>query len=159
MNNTLIKEPELFFGGDKSSIDPRIGLINFGPYGRLTRGKEESRIVKAGIIGTRNAKKLLENWTETIEVRISGKVDLASNRREVDFPGLNLSGPLRFKIEFDDSSFQPIDEKDLNALRDLSSRKKRVERLFEMYDQKLSDLSTTTDPNQILCTCLYHRKR
>ena len=146
MNNTLIKEPDLFFGGDRSSIDPRIGLINYGPYGRLAKGKEEPRIVKAGIIGTRNAKKLLEGWIEKIEVRIIGKVDLTSNRREVDFPGLGLSGPLRYKIELDDSSFGAIEEKDINALEDLP-RKKRVEKLFEIYNQSLSDLSTTSDPH------------
>ena len=89
MNNTLIREPDLYFGGDRASIDPRIGLINFGPYGRLARGKEESPVIKAGIIGTRNAKKLLETWAEKLEVRISGKEDLNSNRREVDFPNLS----------------------------------------------------------------------
>ena len=125
MNSTLIKEPDLFFGSNKASIDPRIGLINFGPYGRLARGKEESLVIKAGIIGTRNAKQLLESWTEKLEVRISGKEDLSSNRREVDFPGISLESPLRFKIEFDDSCFQSIDEKDINALEALP-RKDRV---------------------------------
>ena len=146
MNSTLIKEPDLFFGSNKASIDPRIGLINFGPYGRLARGKEESLVIKAGIIGTRNAKQLLESWTEKLEVRISGKEDLSSNRREVDFPGISLESPLRFKIEFDDSCFQSIDEKDINALEALP-RKDRVIRLKEIYDQKLSDMSTVTDPN------------
>jgi hypothetical protein len=139
-------EPVLFFGGNRSSIDPRIGLINYGPYGRLIKGEEEPRTIKAGIVGTRNAKKLMENWLEKIDVRVSGKVDLTSNRREVDFPGLGLTGPLRFKIESDDSAFEYIDEKEIKLLETLP-RKGRVEKLFEMYDQKLADLSTTTDPN------------
>ena len=147
MNNTLIREPDLYFGGSKASIDPRIGLINFGPYGRLARGKEENLVIKAGIIGTRNAKKLLETWAEKLEVRISGKEDLNSNRREVDFPGISLESPFRFKIEFDDSCFQPIDEKEINALGDITRRKDRVVKLKEIYDQRLSDLSTVTDPN------------
>lgn len=132
MNNTLIREPDLYFGGSKASIDPRIGLINFGPYGRLARGKEENLVIKAGIIGTRNAKKLLETWAEKLEVRISGKEDLNSNRREVDFPGISLESPFRFKIEFDDSCFQPIDEKEINALEDITKRKDRVVKLKEI---------------------------
>ncbi len=147
VNSTLIREPDLFFGNDKPSIDPKIGLINYGPYGRLSKGKEENLTIKAGVIGTRNAKEMLESWIDKLHYRISGKLDLSSNRRDVDFPGIGPESPLRFTIEFDEAYFQAIDEKDITSLGDIANKKDRILKLLEIYNEKLSDLSTTTDPN------------
>jgi len=146
MKNTFIEEPKLYFGNNEENIDPKIGLINFGCYGRFSKGEQEPLTIRAGFIGTLKAKQMFEAWLEKLRYRISGRIYASTNKREVDFPGISLESPLRFEIKVDDSCCQYIDD---SAIRELENydRKERVAKLVEIYDQKFKDLKDTTDPH------------
>ena len=59
----------LFFGKDSKAIDPKIGLINFGPYGRFSKGSQQPLTIRAGVIGTRKSKQMFEAWLEKLKYR------------------------------------------------------------------------------------------
>jgi len=147
MKSTLIPEPQLFFGGseDSSCIDPKVGLINFGPFGRFSRGKSEHLIIRAGIISTKKSKILLESWLDKLKNRIPGRIDENSSRREVDFPGISLDSPLKFEIQIDESCVEYIRESDIDDLEKFP-RKKRILEVLKIYEQKFADLASTSDP-------------
>lgn len=146
MKNTLVEEPKLYFGNNQENIDPKVGLINYGCYGRFSKGAHQPLTIRAGIIGTHKSKQLLESWLEKLKYRISGKIDETTNKREVDFPGISLDSPLKFEIKLDESCYQHIDESAIKELEPLN-RKDRVIRLVEIYEQKFKDLAETTDPH------------
>ncbi len=146
--STLIPEPNLYFGNDGENIDPKVGLISFGCYGRFSRGQSEPLIIRAGFIGTKKSKQLLEVWLERLKHRIAGRV-YSDNKREVDFPGLALDSPLGFEVKLDDSCCQEIDESAIENLK-TKSRKERIVELVKIYDQKFKDLEGTTDPHPSL---------
>lgn len=145
MKNTLVEEPLLFFGNNSEAIDPKIGLINFGPYGRFSKGSQQPLTIRAGVIGTRKSKQMFETWLEKLKYRITGKEDEQTNKRDVDFPGISIDGPLKFEIVTDDSCFQAIDEDEINKLESLS-RKERIIKLVKIFEQKFKDLAAVSDP-------------
>src|SRR5574341_1077786 len=97
MKQILIPEPALFFARNSSAIDPKVGLLNFGPYGSEIDDKEP-RTLRAGVIGTKKSVLELGNWLERLKTRISGGLNADSSAKEVDFPGISLESPLRFEI-------------------------------------------------------------
>ena len=125
MKNTFIEEPKLYFGNNEENIDPKIGLINFGCYGRFSKGEQEPLTIRAGFIGTLKAKQMFEVWLEKLRYRISGRIDASTNKREVDFPGISLESPLKFEIKVDDSCCQYIDDSTIKELEKYD-RKERV---------------------------------
>jgi len=145
MKCTLIPEPNLYFGDQRTCIDPKVGLINFGPFGRFSKGELDPLVIRAGIISTKNAKLLLESWLEKLRHRISGNFDQVNSKRQIDFPGISIESPLKFEIRVDDSCIEYIRKSDLNELEKLP-KKERILKVVELYDQKFSDLASTSDP-------------
>lgn len=139
-------EPELFFGNRNQSIDPRIGLINYGPYGAFTESRQIPLVIKAGMIGTSKSKRSLEAWLEKLKFRIAGKENEHTGQRGVDFPGMSFDSPLKFEISLDKNCIQLINESEIRNLEKLD-KKDRIDTLVKIYEQKFKDLDTTTDPH------------
>ncbi|RZN37625.1 MAG: hypothetical protein EFT35_05870 [Methanophagales archaeon ANME-1-THS] len=146
IETTWIEEPELYFANNKDSIDPKIGLLKFGPYGTFSHDKTQSKVIRAGVIATKNSVMLLESWLERLRERIPGKYIESEKRKEIDFPGLSVEKALNFDIEIDDACIEYIDEKEIDSLEKLE-RKERVAESFKIYEQKFKDLEASTDPN------------
>lgn len=140
-----IEEPELYFADSQNSIDPKIGLLKYGPYGLFSHGKSEPKIIRSGVITTKRSLIELEWWLERLKERIPGENFESEKRKEIDFPGISLEKQLKFEIKIDPSCIEYIDEKEIYDLECLS-RKKRIEKVFEIYEQKFIDLEASSDP-------------
>jgi hypothetical protein len=143
--STLIKEPDLFFGGNEPSMDPKIGILNFGPYGSEV-ADDNPRIIRAGVIATKRSYLELESWLEKLRTRIPGVLDKESGSRDPDFPGLLADGPLKFDVQLDPSCYEEIVQEHISRLSEIENRKERVLKVIEIYEQKFKDLMETTDP-------------
>ena len=67
----IIPEPNLFFGENKSTIDPKVGLMNFGPNCLFQTRQDSIPVsVSAGVICTDDSLELLKDWLERLSWRI-----------------------------------------------------------------------------------------
>lgn len=143
MSERLLSEPDLFFNAGQKNIDPKIGLLNFGPYGTAA-SDDAAATLRIGVIATKKYILKLQAFLEHLHDRIPGALDKETGTREPDFPGLGIDKPLRFDIVIDKSCVETIEEKDIELLEPLS-REQRIVKTFEMYQQKLHDLASA-DP-------------
>ena len=83
-----IREPQLMFGGDQKTEDPRDGLLIFGPYERWgTAFSFNAFSVSAGVIGTREA---YENYRQFVKRLKSPILSYKRNKR-----GIRLSNEMQ----------------------------------------------------------------
>lgn len=69
-----IDEPELVFGDNKKAIDPRDGLLLYGPYEKWGgKYKFNAYSVSAGLIGTKDALDKYKNFVKSIKQPIISK--------------------------------------------------------------------------------------
>jgi hypothetical protein len=80
----IIPEPKLFFGVGKTTIDPKVGLMNFGPSGLSS--STDSTSISVGVISTMESLEILKDWLDRLKWRIEGKDIEDSNVRGIDFP-------------------------------------------------------------------------
>ncbi|MCX9012280.1 MAG: hypothetical protein OIN66_14310 [Candidatus Methanoperedens sp.] len=135
----IIPEPELFFGERKTTIDPKVGLMNFGPSGLSS--SSDSTSISVGVISTMESLELLRDWLERLKWRIEGRDIADSNVRGIDFPGISKDSQLRFEIEIDESNIEIITQEELNRAISPPNRKERILRAVELYKRKFSDIA------------------
>lgn len=135
----IIPEPDLFFGESKTTIDPKVGLMNFGPSGLSS--SSDSTSISIGVISTMESLELLRDWLDRLKWRIEGRDIADSNVRGIDFPGISKDSPLRFEIEIDESNIEIITQEELNHAIAPDNRKERILRAVELYKRKFSDIA------------------
>jgi len=109
----IIPEPNLFFGENKSTIDPKVGLMNFGPNSPFQTQDSIPVSVSAGVVSTDDSLELLKDWLERLSLRIEGQDIPDSDVRGIDFPGLSNESPLRFVLIIDESNIETISTEEL----------------------------------------------
>jgi hypothetical protein len=144
----IILEPKLFFGGNRTTIDPKVGLMNYGP--NSPSGASDSTLIRVGVISTRESLTILKDWLERLKWRIEGKDIKDSNVRGIDFPGISRDGPLRYEIEIDESNIEVISREELSGVLAPVNRKERIFRAVKLYEQKFSDMSGNHPPPRIV---------
>ena len=94
MKTDLMSEPDLVFGQGNTCVDPKVGLLSFGPSGT----GEEGRFANAGAIGTSIDIARLRSFLEKIRRRISPGASSEEKPWKCDFPGLGKESPINFDI-------------------------------------------------------------
>lgn len=142
-----LEEPELYFGGDKTCLDPQVGLLNYGPHGGTRTGKERSQkvTIRAGIIGTTRSINAANAFLSRLTHRISSEAASSEDYKGIDFPGLGLEGPLRFEILVDANCVLRIGRNFVRELSAKADRKERIRQAVSEYCAKL-DLLTEAHP-------------
>jgi len=146
----IIKESNLFFGNNRATIDPKVGLMKYGPYGILETDFTPITIT-AGVIATDEYFDNLKIWLERLSYRIEGRTIIDSDVRSIDFPGINKESPLKFEIKILDSAVETIKKEELSKALESDDRKERILKIFNIYKQKFSDMAVNDPkPNIIL---------
>lgn len=143
MKSTLIFEPNLFFKNNGACINPKIGLLKYGPYGRFSKGNDEPLIIRAGVISTKKTLMIFQKFLKELK---TPKSDYNYTEMDIFFPGVSIDSRLNFEIKIDESCIENIPEQEINSLKELK-RKQRIKRIFNVYEQKFADLAATTDPH------------
>lgn len=144
-----INDPELFFGGNQKCPDPQVGLLNYGPHGGSNIETPKTTI-RAGIIGTDQSIDTAKVWLERLKYRISAEERHGVEYKGVDFPGMNIDGPLRFEVLVDDNCTLKIDRKFVEQLKNKESRKERILETVREYCRKFDDLAEAHPRPQIV---------
>lgn len=135
MKNRIIffDEPELVFGYGERTIDPRDGLLLFGPYSRKNMSG-----ASLGIIGTSAGIARMQNWLESIKHPVIPK------DRDVArpfFPGFEAAFdfPLKTVVRME------INESQLSKFLHYSDSHIRVHNLVNLYSEKLIQYQNEED--------------
>ena len=144
-----IKEPNLLFGGDYSTTDPRYGILRFGPYSSLKDGSTEILPVRIGIIGIKSSIEGVKDFLKKIAEPILPN-DVMTGK--FGFPGIHKDSPIRMTITTP-ASFQEVISEDqiTQALAD-SKRINRLTNLLAIFESKLSNLAKK-DPKPTIVMC------
>jgi len=134
-----VEEPDLFFRGNKSCLDPQVGLINYGPYGGRGVEDENPISIRAGIVGTTRSINATEDWLKRLRYRINAEERYDTEYKGIDFPGLNLDSPLGFEIIIDDNCIEKIDRQFVKNLKKIE-RRERVYSSVNEYCSKIDNL-------------------
>lgn len=146
MNPFYINEPELFFKDGNSSIDPRIGLLNFGPNGLSDR----NRVIKLAIFGDKITRIHTQQFLNTLKYRIPGQQDDKSNIRSIDFPGVRENGPLQFYFDLDIDLLPSIQDSKMQEILSYDHRWQSIDAFITLFDEFLADLRENTDRPLVL---------
>jgi hypothetical protein len=131
-----IHEPFLTFANDQKAIDPRDGLMLFGPY-HHTKIKGVRNI---GIIGPDSLRPKFIKYLKKIHGPVSNSV------REIarpNFPGLETV--FGISVNFDNIIQISVDEKDINEYLKYSDSYQRVYRWVSLYTDRLLSYSSTEE--------------
>jgi len=142
MRIDLVPEPELIFGESMRCVDPKVGLLSYGPCGL----RKDKQIIKGAVIGTRDGVSYLLNFLENIRRRISPGGGESVNPWKCDFPGLGVKSSLRFDVEIEQDKIELITPQDVTTVISPDDRRKRIELAAQMYERKFQDLASSTHP-------------
>jgi hypothetical protein len=112
MKLALIPEPPLEFADGGRHLDPRFGVLQYGPLDAGTAS--EPRMISIGTIGTNETILALRSWLERCRDPIAGKPTRLRNLFP-DFPGFAGDTVFQAELVFDDSLDRPIPIRELRA--------------------------------------------
>jgi hypothetical protein len=127
-----IPEPNLTFGYNQKTIDPRDGLTLFGPYGR----NKMTGPITVGVIGPKPLRIELLDYLKSIHKPVKS---IDQDIARPDFPGLEAA----FGISINFENIQQIDIKqsDIDLYLKYSDNHQRVHNLTNLYSEKLIDFA------------------
>jgi len=123
----FIEEPNLAFGYGQKTIDPRDGLILFGPS---TRGKITHASI--GVIGTEEGRQRLIRWLQRIQRPIFGTDDKIARPF---YPGLESA--FSFELSFESIVQINVEQTELDTYLRYTDSHQRVHNLVNVFVDKL----------------------
>ena len=112
MKLALIREPQLEFAEGGRHLDPRFGVLHYGPLDAAATS--EPRLISVGTIGTNETILSLQSWLERCRDPLAGKPTRLRNLFP-DFPGFAGDTVFQAELVFDDSLERPIAIRELRA--------------------------------------------
>jgi hypothetical protein len=145
-NPKVIPEPELEFGDGGRHIDPRCGLVEFGPLQPML-----GDTVRIGVIGTADTADGFAQFIERSRVGIDGKSKKLANLFP-PFPGVGNQNPFRCTFEVDQTARRIIPEKDVRHIIEMGKQSAAVTAAAEMFAELAgSMLESSAKPDVIVC--------
>lgn len=144
MTIKYLKEPELLFGAGQSAVDPRDGLVLFGPYQPLSPAT-----LRAGLVGLGSARSSYANFVTALQKpilsskRVYGLIKTDDVARP-SFPG--FEAVFGVKWPSNPEWFSEINETKLNLLVREPNVKKRTNALVDLF---LTSIVATTQSEDV----------
>lgn len=144
---SYMTEPLLEFADGRHHVDPKTGIIRFGPKS-LRPGSRHPKRVRTGFIGTPETIQKAGAWIDKTSKGVRGAPE------RLEFPGFRQDRGFFTEVELSEDWNAPIFTSELT---DLKSHRKRIDR-FEaavmMIDAKLSLLSRKDRPPEYVILAL-----
>jgi hypothetical protein len=112
MKLTLVPEPDLEFADAGRHVDPRFGVLRYGPLD--SSAASEPRLIEVGMIGTKETIEKLRDWLERCRNPIAGK-DTRLRNLFPDFPGFAGDTMFQAELVFDERLNRAIGIRDLRG--------------------------------------------
>lgn len=148
MLSDLLREPEVELGGGHRHIDPRFGILQFGPLDAGTgRMRREIRL---GIIGTRETAEKLREWLD----RCARGVDAKQSRQPnlfLRFPGFMAEGPFEASIATDDRLVRSVAGSDLARLMSVAAKPSTVDEAVTLFLDEMKLVMEAGSVDVLVC--------
>ena len=138
-----LTEPDLIFRNDARYVDPKIGLMNYGPCELSRDLPGEIPVIRAGAIGSAWALSHLRWFLARLHTRISAEEGGGPRPWQVDFPGIGVKSPLRFDVLLDEGMVVPISEDEEREAVSPDTIRERIKRVVALYESKFLELDAT----------------
>lgn len=112
MKLTFVPEPDLEFADGGRHLDPRFGVLRYGPLDASTAS--EPRLIEVGMIGTNETIEKLQDWLERCRNPMAGKKTRLRNLFP-DFPGFAGDTMFQAELVFDERLNRPIGMRDVRG--------------------------------------------
>ena len=143
-----IEEPELIFGNEGRSIDPKAGIMAFGPYHLPSQKTPRPEKITLGIIGDKKAVELAREWLERCKHQIKGKPD--NPYLFPDFPGFNRENTFRCELEVPEFLIRIIKEDEIKKVVKIPDIHERIYEAAQLYVNEVESLSQIHPPPDVI---------
>lgn len=143
-----IEEPELILGGNRKAIDPKTGLLTFGPYYLPEEKKPRPSEIRIGIVGNGDTIAKTKMWIEKCKGYIEGKSE--NPYLYPSFPGFSKV----FNCEFilSKSLTEKINEREIKDIIEEPDINKRIFKAVDLFLRKIEILcQREPKPDVIIC--------
>lgn len=148
MLSDLLREPEIELGGGNRHIDPRFGILHFGPLDAGTgRMRREIRL---GIVGSRETTEKLRQWIEHCARGVDAKQSRQPNLFP-RFPGFTEEGPFESSIATDDRLVRSVAGSDLARLISLAARPSTVDQAVTLFLDEMKLVTEAGGVDVLVC--------
>jgi hypothetical protein len=142
-----IQEPLLEFADGRKHVDPKTGIIRFGPKS-LRPGSRHPTKLRTGFIGTPDTIQKAGDWIDRASAGVRGAPE------RLEFPGFRADRGFFSEIELSGDWNAPIFN---NEIADLKKHRRRMDQFnaaIQMLDEKLSILSRKDRPPEYVLVAL-----
>ncbi|MGH9891723.1 MAG: argonaute/piwi family protein, partial [bacterium] len=147
MRISILDEPELEFASAGRHVDPRFGIVDYGPTdaGAPTAPSE----IRVGIVGTARDIDGLRGWFERCRSEIGRKPSHQPHLFPA-FPGFNEDAAFRSTLVFDDRLEHTISQRDIEIAASAPTRQ-AVEKTVELYRREIDALADERRCDVVVC--------
>lgn len=143
----VLPEPLLEFGAGKH-IDPRVGLMEYGPLQPMPGDR-----VRLGVIGTGETVDGFSNFMERCKVGIAGKNSPLRNLYP-HFPGIGNQNPFRCTFEADNAARRTIPKRDIDRIVAMPKHRDAVMAAAELLVEQASSMLEGSARPDVIVTAL-----
>jgi hypothetical protein len=140
-------EPLLCFADGKQHIDPKFGVLNFGPksYSPI---KRHPSLVRVGFIGSAETIEIAKQWMEKTAQGVLG------NDKHPAFPGFQKERGFFSELVFDDAWIGQLNRSEIEDVLKIQSERDRFEAAVKLLESKLNLLSRKDQPPEYVVVAL-----
>ena len=140
-------EPLLCFADGKQHIDPKFGLLNFGPksYSPI---KRHPSLVRVGFIGSAETIEIAKQWMEKTAQGVLG------DDKHPAFPGFQKERGFFSELVFDDAWIGQLNRSEIEDVLKIKSERERFEAAVKLLESKLNLLSRKDQPPEYVVVAL-----
>jgi len=143
----FIDEPLLTFGEKKQHVDPKMGLLAYGPC-LLPNRRVISSSIRLGIIGSKDTINLTQLWVEKCQNEIPGKS--GDSLLFPSFPGFTRVFGSELRIQ--EECIEVITQNEINKILRIIDFNRRVKVAANLFIEKLSNLRVREPrPHVVIC--------
>ena len=144
---TYIKEPQLEFAEGGQHVDPKLGILRYGPK-TLADGNRHPKLVRVGLIGTAGSIEAAQQWLQKCSSGFPG------DAKHEEFPGFMQDRGFFSELAFDPQWVSQISANRIAELRNLHRKRDRFDQLLKLIDSKLAVLAGKDLPPQYIVLCI-----
>lgn len=140
-------EPLLCFADGKQHIDPKFGILNFGPksYSPI---KRHPSLVRVGFIGSAETIEIAKQWMEKTAQGVLG------DDKHPAFPGFQKERGFFSELVFDDAWIGQLNRSEIEDVLKIKSERERFEAAVKLLESKLNLLSRKDQPPEYIVVAL-----
>ncbi|MBI4258118.1 MAG: hypothetical protein HY619_04110 [Thaumarchaeota archaeon] len=163
LRSWFIDEPELLFGDGQRSVDPRTGVLQYGPYYPHEIGRPTPSEILVGLVGDGETIGLLKNWLSRLETTIQGKLPSSPIQRRgpyaksrpnphlfPGFLGFLENKTFRCKILTYQGLEQPIDPDEVKLISNEPDPNRRIALASDLFSSKVERLKDVHPPPMVI---------